>query len=258
MLGRTENLQQIYLDEFENSKLGCNANSLQESESLEKRALKALSENTWLSRENIFRISHVNIRSLKNHALDLAFDSFLLKSDIIGISETWFPQKGFILPEILAFEDYNQFFANAGRGKGVALFIRDHLTVLSTEKVCLKPFQILKAKFDKFIVIVVYRSPASHCYEMLIKSLMNLLSDTLPTVIMGDFNVDPKRDEKEFKKLVTAMTAKGFVQIINKATHLKGHLLDHMYLKNIVSLNWQLHHPYWTDHDATCLEANLP
>ena len=75
--------------------------------------------------------------------------------------------------------------------------------------------------------------------------------------IIGDFNIDPKRDAKEYRIVASALESKGFVQIINRPTHLKGHVLDHMYLRNIESFDWQLHHPYWTDHDATCLRVQL-
>ena len=255
MLGRTENLQQIYLDEFDNSKLGCNANSLKESESLQNKADEIVAKNTWFSKPGVFRLAHLNIRSLKNHYKDLASDSFLLQSDIIGISETWFPSKGFILPEIAAFSEYNQYYASAGRGKGVALFIKDSLKVLNTEKVSEQEFQLLKVNFEKLQVIVVYRSPATNSHDKLIESLIKMFTDTLPTIIFGDFNVDPKLQEKKYNKLVSAMTSKGFVQVVNRATHIKGHILDHMYLKNIEIFDWQLHHPYWTDHDATCLQA---
>ena len=257
MLGRTENLQQIYLDDFDNSKLGCNANSLKESEYLQKKADKAIAENTWLSKPNTFRLSHLNIRSLKSHYKDLASDSFLLKSDILGISETWFPHRGFILPELPAFEEYNQFFASAGRGKGVGLLVNDKMKVLYTEKICLKSYQLLKAVLEDLSVIVIYRSPATNSHAMLIQSLIALIPDTSPTVIMGDFNIDPKRDAAEYNNLVSAMGSRGFVQIITRATHIKGHILDHMYLRNIPNIDWQLHHPYWSDHDATCLQANL-
>ena len=66
MLGRTENLQQIYLADFDNGKLGCNTNSLVESQSLEKKAEQHLNENVWLSNADLFRVSHLNIRSLKS------------------------------------------------------------------------------------------------------------------------------------------------------------------------------------------------
>ena len=80
-----------------------------------------------------------------------------------------------------------------------------------------------------------------------------MISGMVPTVVFGDFNIDPKRDELEYNKLLYAMTSKGFTQIVNRPTHMKGHLLDHIYVRDIQEFSWHLHHPYWTDHDATCL-----
>ena len=28
-------------------------------------------------------------------------------------------------------------------------------------------------------------------------------------------------------------------------------------VRNVEIDSWELHHPYWTDHDATCLQMNL-
>ena len=74
---------------------------------------------------------------------------------------------------------------------------------------------------------------------------------------MGDFNVDPKRDIREYNKLVSAMAKKGFEQIVTTATHMKGYMLDHIYVRDISCPELLLHHPYWTDHDATCLQVEL-
>ena len=257
MLGRTENLQQIYLADFDNGKLGCNTNSLEESQSLEKKAEQYFNENVWLSNADLFRVSHLNIRSLKNHFMDLACDSHLLKSDIIGISETWFPKTGFLLPELPAFDTYRQFYASAGRGKGVALFIKDNLAVVDTQKLCTQQFQVLKVTLELLTVIVVYRSPATNSCDLLIDALLTLITNTSSTIIMGDFNIDPKKNPKQYHNLNSAMISKGFEQIIDRATHMKGHMLDHMYLQSIDRFSWQLHHPYWSDHDATCLQCEL-
>ena len=226
-------------------------------QSLQKKADENLKRNTWLTSSSNFRLSHLNIRSLKSHYKDLACDSFLLQSDIIAISETWFPKRGFILPEISAFQSYNQLYASAGRGKGVSLFINSSLNILNTQKVTLQPFQILKVICEKLTIILVYRSPASKSYDALLTSLLNMISCPAPTIVVGDFNIDPKRDAREYNKFISAMTANNFIQVINKATHIKGHTLDHMYIRNIEWFEWQLHHPYWTDHDAICVQALL-
>ena len=92
---------------------------------------------------------------------------------------------------------------------------------------------------------------------MLIDSLLSLITEASPSIIMGDFNLDPTKDSKEYSKLNTALISLGFKQIINRATHIKGNILDHMYVLDVGEFSWQLHHPYWSDHDATCLQANL-
>ena len=94
-------------------------------------------------------------------------------------------------------------------------------------------------------------------HDMLVDSLTSIIHSTLPTVIMGDFNIDPKRDVKEYNKLVSALATKGLAQVVTRATHMRGYTLDHIYIRGINHFEWQLHHPYWTDHDATCLQSEL-
>ena len=53
------------------------------------------------------------------------------------------------------------------------------------------------------------------------------------------------------------MASNGFLQIIDKATHKDGNILDHVYVRGIEFVDWQFHHPYYSDHDAMCLRVNL-
>ena len=47
-----------------------------------------------------------------------------------------------------------------------------------------------------------------------------------------------------------------FLQIIDRATHKDGNILDHVYIRDVPIAEWQFHHPYYTDHDAICLRTN--
>ena len=49
------------------------------------------------------------------------------------------------------------------------------------------------------------------------------------------------------------MKKNGFTQIIDKATHKDGNILDHVYIRDLEIAEWQFHHPYYTDHDAICI-----
>ena len=124
MLGRVENLQQVYLADFKDNKLGCSTKSLLESENLQRRADDLLVGNSWLNCTSSLKISCLNIRSLKNHYSHLCSDSYMLKSDIIAITETWLPKKGFVLPEREELQDYHVLHVMAGKGKGVSLFYK--------------------------------------------------------------------------------------------------------------------------------------
>ena len=46
-------------------------------------------------------------------------------------------------------------------------------------------------------------------------------------------------------------------EIIDKPTHKDGHILDHLYLRDIDIAEWKFHHPYYSDHDAICIRANF-
>ena len=115
-------------------------------------------------------------------------------------------------------------------------------------------YQIIKAKFQQLTVVVIYRSPQTDSIAMVLESLLHLVPGTSPAIIFGDFNTDPKRDSVNYNRLNIALASKGFVQIIDKATHLRGGILDHMYVRNINLIDWNLHHPYFSDHDSLAIE----
>ena len=258
MLGRVENLQQVYLADFKDNKLGCSIKSLLESENLQRRADELLAGNSWLNCTSSLKISCLNIRSLKNHYSHLCSDSYMLKSDIIAITETWLPKKGFVLPEREELQSYNVLHVMAGKGKGVSLFYKKHLHLIDEpEKISMDPFQIIKVRLENLTIIVVYRSPQIESHTLLLESLIHLVPQTCPAVICGDFNTDPKKALEPYHKLTSTLATQGFNQIVDTATHLKGGILDHFYVRNTKIIDWHLHHPYYTDHDAICMQLSF-
>ena len=65
MFSRTENIKQIYLAEFEDKKLGADEKSLEQTEELQKRATDFLASDKWLTNDNGFKLSALNVRSLQ-------------------------------------------------------------------------------------------------------------------------------------------------------------------------------------------------
>ena len=73
----------------------------------------------------------------------------------------------------------------------------------------------------------------------------------------GDFNIYPNDKDDHYETLLAAMASKGLHQLVDKATHNKGHLLDHLYVRDIDNPSWIFHYPYYSDHEAICFMAEL-
>ena len=145
-----------------------------------------------------------------------------------------------------------------GKGKGVSLFYKKHLHLIDLpEKISMDPFQIIKVRLENLTIIVVYRSPQIESHTLLLESLIQLVPQTCPAVICGDFNTDPKKALEPYHKLTSTLATQGFNQIVDTATHLKGGILDHFYVRNLKIIDWHLHHPYYTDHDAICMQLTF-
>jgi len=44
------------------------------------------------------------------------------------------------------------------------------------------------------------------------------------------------------------------MQVVNFPTHKSGRMLDHCYVSNNTSVKVSRHSPYYSDHDALCIE----
>jgi len=89
ILGRVQELQQIYLKPFTPSKIMVNPKAMKESENLSEIALKNKT-TVWTKRDaSSLKISTLNIRSVVKHFDDLKHDHQMLQSDIICLNETF-------------------------------------------------------------------------------------------------------------------------------------------------------------------------
>ena len=74
-----------------------------------------------------------------------------------------------------------------------------------------------------------------------------------PAVVCGDMNIAFEPAKPCSNKLSDEMYRKGFKQVVTYPTHVKGNILDHMYVRSVVRPLWRLHYPYYSDHDAVML-----
>ena len=114
-------------------------------------------------------------------------------------------------------------------------------------------FQMVKVEVDKIVVVLVYRSPSFGNVDKFLQSLVGLVEDERgPLIICGDFNIDPLAERTKYDSLQAAMSSFDMVNIMTRPTHLGGNKLDHVWMSRKLELKYSdLHHPYYSDHDAT-------
>jgi hypothetical protein len=112
-------------------------------------------------------------------------------------------------------------------------------------------FSISKIESDKLNIIGIYRSQEGNVMN-LIEKLEALIDTGKTTVIGGDMNICALAQPKNY--VTASLKEMGFQQIVTKATHIEGGLIDHVYINQgeDVKFAWVLEDfpKYYSDHDG--------
>ena len=150
MLSRICALWQLYiLDEFDETKMYPSQVALKETERLRQLSEK----NKDRKSPDTFIIRSLNCRSLKKHFEDVSTDDNLLKSDIFCCQETWIEE----FDDLTSYEidGFKSYFITSGRGKGIAIYSKQNLSIDVVVEIKKEKLQLAKLKSDLVDVIVV-------------------------------------------------------------------------------------------------------
>ena len=108
---------------------------------------------------------------------------------------------------------------------------------------------------DQDVQLVLVYISKNCSFDELVLDLGKMLKSGKKHVVTGDFNFDMQGKNaltKYFEKLE-------FVQLVNSATHDDGRVIDHCYVPIDIADKVVLkqHSPYYSDHDALCINLNL-
>ena len=104
-------------------------------------------------------------------------------------------------------------------------------------------------QFHPYQLVIIYAS--SGCpFKELAKDLEKLLQPEMTTLIVGDFN----SDKNETNAVSSFLQQKQFTQLVNWPTHRGGRTIDHCYVSKNSNIKLSRHSPYFSDHDALCIE----
>ena len=171
----------------------------------------------WMDPAKVgLRVCSLNCRSLRKHVEDVKTDAMLLQGDVIMLQETWL-EEGEGEQGRYQLEGYRGYFTSVGPGKGVAVYIKEGLTILSVSKFSDANLQLTNIVTKELEIINIYRSQD----EPLLSAahhLQNHIHPVKDTLIVGDFNVCASKTNQ----LSNYLEGEGFHQLVTLPTHIKG------------------------------------
>ncbi len=253
MLGRIQDLSQLFLSSFSSKCIKVDAKARQQARIISDKAINKQPNWDKMSDKQNLNIISLNTRSLKKHFQDILHDNLFLKADIICLQETHLYDTDKTSMYTLA--GFKSVFASKGKGAGVAMYVNSSIEVLVSETVVQKTFQSIKMSLRELDIIVIYQSP-NYSNNALMSYLCSVLETDKNIVLCGDFNIPTQCSSK----LTNLILQKGLSQMVSLPTHLDGNILDNFYLKTptLTFLHYFLHSPYFSDHEAVCAVFQRP
>ena len=224
MLGRSQKLEDIYiLGEVKAKDIKADPDALNETYRLCNEFYK-IKEREEAKFNDCFTISYLNINRIKPHLLDVKKDLFIMKSDVISLAETWLQPD-----EVVSFEEegFSGVQLNIGNGKGIMAFTKmqdydsENIRTMSCEN-----FSAIFMKTELADLIFLYLSRGFN-WGKLEKLLSLWINNQRSVAVIGDMNIDFIDEDHEF---IQYMTRNGFGQLVQEPTHIRGGLLDQIYV----------------------------
>ena len=206
--------------------------------------------STWNDIESTNKkLCFMNARSIKNKFHMIKSDRSLQMAEIIFISETWLEDED---PDLIL-PGYYVCFNCGGRGGGTAVYFKGNYLVDNLNLPRVNATLLSSSTLDVF---GIYRSNDGDL-EVLLQYLTPKIRKDKNIVIGGDFNIDYHKDKENiFSRYLLSI---GFKQVVTKATHIQGGIIDHVYLRlvNQGTFELEMYSKTYTDHDSLNLILKL-
>ena len=217
MLSRVCSMQQLHIvDKFDPDKIKVNENVKTEAARMAKVSLNS-NPCEWMDPARVgLRVCSLNCRSLRKHIDDVKTDPFLLQGNVICLQETWL-ENGEGEQGRYQVEGYQGYFTSVAAGKGVAVYVKEELTILSVHKFADPHIQLTKIVLRELEIINVYRSQDEPLLSAA-QHLQNFINPERDTLIIGDVNICATKANP----ISNFLQGEGFHQLVTLPTHIQG------------------------------------
>ena len=230
-LSRVTSLQGLYLIDFDPTKIYCRQDVETNVANMVSLDMSRANPLFHLDHIKHLIIAHHNIRSLRCHLEDLKTNTQMRKAHIICLSETWLPNNDSDDTADLTIDGYSLETMNAGKYKGVAMFIQNSINYTRLCGILTNECDTLAIRTygaTDTMVVVVYKPPDTRqnvfYTEMNTITAQTELLDADHTVFVGDFNIN-------LMKASVPRCFQNYHQVITEPTTTSNTLIDHIYIK---------------------------
>lgn len=269
-LSRVKSMEGLFIKNFNPNSI--KASTLVKTE-MERLATKTLPPEpalhvTSLTDHSWIKIGHLNIRSYMAKLEDIKCDLPISHVDIMCFSETFLKPHQQITNDLLPNTHTSVIFRLDRSSSTLDLnnggimitcapsLLPESISVSHSALLEILGIVITPHSSLRMFVIVVYRRPQLPLATFLqhfAEYLANIPHQTIPTVIVGDFNDDLLSTSRP-SRLTELMSSQGFLQLVKVPTTDSGSLLDHIYYNGSVTSTFiDVVDTYYSDHDATYL-----
>ena len=217
MLSRVQSLDQLNIvDQLDPEKITVNEKVRAEAARMDKISVNK-NPSKWMNPATQgLKVCSLNTRSLRKHLEDVKGDPVLQQSDLLCLQETWL-EEGEGEQERYQLEGYQGYFTSQGRGKGVAVFVKEELKIETVHNFAEPNLQLSKIVLKEIDIINIYRSQDEPPFRAA-HHLRNFLTPEKNTLIIGDVNICATKTNA----LGNYLEGEGFHQLVTVPTHIKG------------------------------------
>ena len=236
------NVNQACLDEY--TRLRTSANCL----------------SSIVTNENVF-LALLNIRGLISNIKNFLSDTNFYTAPLICITETHLIYNSNTDSVNSDLQQYELIMSNSDcKYESVAVLYKPEFFVcqqtLSLNGMLLVKFKSLSSHLFSFNMLLVYRRNDRNI-EQFIQTICYLIVDQDIHIVLGDFNINDAHDNLARIKLLE----RGFHQLIHEPTHVRGSILDHIYIRQ----SWEFSQSfssivcsnYYSDHQSVFLKSDF-
>lgn len=202
------------------------------------------------------KIVHLNARSARNRRKFANLTNSLTPNyDVIVLTETWFRYEETVFYNIQGYDRVTFCRdSNENRGGGIAMFIKNHLRIVSVQTGLIKSSETLAVEVHtiphSIRITAVYRPPDQPISEF-IPGLETYLEHHRRHLVLGDINIHFNQVEDR-QHLGPLLTSFGFCSLISDPTRITStcsSTLDHIYT-DLPTISCGTFDPEISDHLA--------